>query len=284
MNENRDSNGHADGDDRTLGAEVGAAIGRRSESLGRIPPVADVIERAAAAARARRFRYTLVGVTAAAALIVGGLVAWSTLGRNGDGSVQVATQPSVSERAEPAGPDPSMRTPTPPTSDAVSERVEPAGPEPAPSDSTDAPEAGESDPDTGAPDPVAALSAESGEEGMTADEQSEDPAVADPDDGAKDADSASAGPDSNLPTPEELSTGPTLTWREMDPCTSSDLCGVTDMESVGDGRILARAQGDGGNRILVTDDGTTWFPVGMPAGITLGNVDISGDRWLVAGV
>lgn len=96
MNQNRDLGGHAD-DDRTLGAELGATIGRRSESLDRIPPVADVIERAAAATSARRLRYTLVGVAAAAALIAGAVV-WNTSGGDGaDGNILVATEPERTE-------------------------------------------------------------------------------------------------------------------------------------------------------------------------------------------
>ncbi|MCY3661391.1 MAG: hypothetical protein OXH28_01035 [bacterium] len=102
MNGNRDTGQPAE-HDRTLGADLGAAIGRRSESLDRIPPVAGVVERAATAASARRLRYTLVGVAAAAALLAGSLVAWNTLGNDG-GSVRVATAPATSAAA-PATPE-----------------------------------------------------------------------------------------------------------------------------------------------------------------------------------
>ena len=73
MNENRHNDPQGNGDNRILGDNLGAAIGRRSDSLDRVPPVAGVVERAAAAASARRLRHTLVGVAAAAALLAGGL-------------------------------------------------------------------------------------------------------------------------------------------------------------------------------------------------------------------
>ncbi|MCY3952749.1 MAG: hypothetical protein OXG69_09410 [bacterium] len=255
MNQNRHIDRHADGDDRTLGADLGAAIGRRSESLDRIPPVGGVVERAAAAASARRLRYTLVGVTAAAALIAGGLVAWSTLGRDG-GGIQVRAPSSVPERAEPAGA------------------------EPASSASQDAAETGDSD-------LAVARQIESGEKGASDNERPEDPVVTDPDDGARDADPASAAPASEPPTPDEVSTGPTLTWIEVDLDTSLEFVAVYGMQSVGDGRIVARGMVPHYvwetpiDKVIVTADGTHWAAINTPSAVSPDVVDISGDRWLL---
>lgn len=88
------------------------------------------------------------------------------------------------------------------------------------------------------------------------------------------------------PTPEELSTGPVLQWTEIDP--GFDLFRI---ESVGDGRIIARIAPDTGStgnahvaeKIVVTADGSAWTEVPMPSGIVPGEIDISGGRWLVAG-
>ena len=258
MNENRNTDPQAPDDDRILGDALGAAIGKRSESLDAIPPVDGVVERAAATASARRLRYTLVGVTAAAALLAGGLVAWSTLGRDGDGSVQVATPPPMLDRAEVAGPEPD-------------------------------PAAGQDAPDTDESDPAAARPTKSGEEEATLDEQLGNPVEADPDDGTGDAELGSAAPEHDLPAPEELSTGPTLTWTEVDPDTSPEFVTIYGIESVGDGRILARgivphyAWESPTDKVVVTTDGTSWTGIDTPGGVSPDFVDISGDLWLVAG-
>ncbi len=126
MNEDRNVDPRADGEDPTLSADLGAAIRRRSESLDGIPPVADVVGRAAAGASARRLRYTLVGVAATAALLAGGLVAWNTLGGDGDGSVRVASAP-VTSAAAPASPGPAG----PPAADPLAPGLQPADPLPA---------------------------------------------------------------------------------------------------------------------------------------------------------
>ena len=60
--------------------------------------MAGVVERAATATSARRLRYTLVGVAAAAALLAGSLVAWNTLGTDGE-NVRVATAQATSAAA-----------------------------------------------------------------------------------------------------------------------------------------------------------------------------------------
>ena len=89
------------------------------------------------------------------------------------------------------------------------------------------------------------------------------------------------------PTPEQLSTGPVLQWTEIDP-------GFVDLyllESVGDGRVLARGRRNAGSienpstvdQVVVTTNGVDWIDVPMPAGIAPQFVDISGDRWVVTG-
>jgi len=89
------------------------------------------------------------------------------------------------------------------------------------------------------------------------------------------------------PTPEELSTGPVLQWTEIDP-------GFVDLyllESVGDGRVLARGRRGAGptenlsavDQVVVTTNGVDWIDVPMPAGLVPQFVDISGDRWVVTG-
>ena len=125
MNENRDDDPQATDDDRILGVDLGGAIGKRSESLDRVPPVASVVERASAVASARRLRYTLVGVAAAAALLAGALVAWNTRG-DGNGSVRVATAPATSPAAS-ASPRPESS----PAADPQPPRLPPADPHPA---------------------------------------------------------------------------------------------------------------------------------------------------------
>ena len=91
----------------------------------------------------------------------------------------------------------------------------------------------------------------------------------------------------DTPTPEELSTGPVLQWTEIDP-------GFVDLyllESVGDGRVLARGRRDAGptenpsnvDQVVVTTNGVDWIDVPMPAGLVPQFVDISGDRWVVTG-
>ena len=74
-------------------------------------------------------------------------------------------------------------------------------------------------------------------------------------------------------------TAPPLRWTEIDPPFER----AFGLDSVGDGRILARVQGDDGWRVVVTSNGIDWVDVPIPDGIRPGLVDISGDRWLVAG-
>ena len=92
----------------------------------------------------------------------------------------------------------------------------------------------------------------------------------------------SAAPDGPRVTPAELSSGPVLQWSEIDPGLDidPDLAALHGIESVGDGRIVART---GDARLVVTTNGTDWTEIPIPAGIRPGHVDVSGDRWLVTG-
>ncbi len=86
-----------------------------------------------------------------------------------------------------------------------------------------------------------------------------------------------AGSEAEGLAPEELSTAPVLRWTEIDP----PFDGGYGLESVGDGRILARVPGEDGRRVLVTDNGVDWTELPLPEGIDPAHVDISGERWVV---
>ena len=183
--------------------------------------MANIAERAAARAKARRVRHGVVAIAAAAALVAGGLATWNALdGNNGDGSVLVATQPDVPEQAEPAA-------------------------------DQSAPVAGEADP-AAVPQPGEPRANEIAPPAP----QPADPPAADPDEVVEDSRGASSDLASEVPTPEDLSTGPTLTWTEVSLDASTGLTDVYGMESVGDGRIIALAWGDAGDSVVVTTDGT----------------------------
>ena len=77
--------------------------------------------------------------------------------------------------------------------------------------------------------------------------------------------------------PEELSTAPVLQWTEIEP----PLEGAYGLQSVGDGRILARVPGEDGRQVLVTANGVDWTELPLPEGIDPAHVDISGERWVV---
>ena len=86
--------------------------------------------------------------------------------------------------------------------------------------------------------------------------------------------------------PEDGATVPLPQWTEIDPPFER----AYGLESVGDGRILARILDDDGCRVdydgcrvVVTHNGVDWVDVPIPDGIRPGIVDISGDRWLVTG-
>ena len=83
------------------------------------------------------------------------------------------------------------------------------------------------------------------------------------------------------PTPEELSTGPVLQWTEID----SGFVDLYGLESVGDGRVLARRwrYPATAEQVVVTTNGVDWIDVPMPPGIAPQLVDISSDRWVITG-
>ena len=245
-------------DDEALGAALGEAVGREADAPAEPPPVADIAERAAARAKARRARHGLVAIAAATALIAGGVAAWNTLGGDtGDGNIQVATQPTVPETTAPEAEQAAGESdPTPAGTDLADLGHEPAA------DSTAGP---------------------TGDESSAADRQLADPAASEPAHRVEQAGPGSTVADSSLPTPEELSTGPTLTWIEVDFDSSTDLTDVYRIGSVGDGRIVALGWGDAGDQAVVTTDGTTWSAIDMPDGIHPDLPDIGGDRWVVGG-
>ena len=90
------------------------------------------------------------------------------------------------------------------------------------------------------------------------------------------------------PTPDELSTGPILEWAEYEP----GIAGLSILQPVGDGRVLARAwsledcRGElipASGQVFVTSNGIDWTEVPMPDGLRPDLVNTSGDRWIVAG-
>ena len=104
---------------------------------------------------------------------------------------------------------------------------------------------------------------------------------------------STATPGVKTPVAPEESTDPTedpespgLVWTEID---LADAIGVDEhstiqLESVGDGRVLALSFIDRGmDSILVTENGTEWTPIQVPAGFLPWTVDITGGRWLIQG-
>lgn len=90
-------------------------------------------------------------------------------------------------------------------------------------------------------------------------------------------------PDGDSPLPDE--SGASLSWtgHEPDALFSGGLLDGYEPTTVGDGRIVARAWGAADSQIVVSDDGTNWTEVPVPAGVDPWRIDVSGDRWLVAG-
>ena len=155
---------------------------------------------------------------------------------------------------EPAAPDSPTATATKEPGSGSSDEV--PGGEPAPTDASD-------------PDQTAGGGALEGAE-----------AQAPETDGSEDEVATSA-----TTAPEQFSTGPVLQWTEIDP-------GFDDLfmlESVGDGRVIARAWADGdgpglfGERVVVSANGTDWTDVPVPEGLFPDQVNISSDRWVLTG-
>ena len=237
------------GDDAELGAALGKAIGRQADTPVAPPSVADIAARAAARARARRVRQGVIGTAATAALIAGGLVAWTALSNDGENSsVQVATRTTVSEDPAPPARD---ATVAPPVAGPPAGTGEVAG-------------------DAGSSGAAPAEGGPTGPEAPPATEPGTGTAL-DP------ADTASR------PAPEDLSTGPTLEWIEVSGDINADLAEPGEMFSLGDGRIGTRDHRSGGERILITGDGLTWSTVELPEGISVHDIEVDGDYWVIAG-
>ena len=87
-------------------------------------------------------------------------------------------------------------------------------------------------------------------------------------------------------TPTEAPETSGLVWTEVDiaDALGADEHSTINLESVGDGRVLAMSFVDRGiDKLLVTDDSTEWAPIPVPAGFLPWEVDIIGDRWLIQG-
>ena len=88
-----------------------------------------------------------------------------------------------------------------------------------------------------------------------------------------------------VPTPGDLSTGPVLEWAEVDP----GFVDLIPLQSTGDGRVIALVWPKGQEQVLhsewmvVTDNGTDWEELPLPAGLIPEQIDVTGDRWLVVG-
>ena len=85
---------------------------------------------------------------------------------------------------------------------------------------------------------------------------------------------------------EAVSTGPTLNWIEFDPIDvlGPDGSEIRLIEAVGDGRVIARASTPDSFTALVSDDGRDWTQIPLPPSLDRpDSIDITGDRWLVAG-
>ena len=238
-----DSREQGAADDLELGAAVGRALRDRSQTVWAPPPVSLIEERAAARARARVARRTLASIAASAVLIVGGVVAWNALNRDGAGTVVVSPEDPDAEGRDAEGPVTAAAEGT----GATASSAEPSGAAGGPQTDADA---------TGTEEELPGV---------------EDDQTPDPDE----------------PTPEELSTGPVLQWAEID----TGFVDLFRIESVGDGRVMARGWSDidptdnveVAEAIVVTTNGTDWAVVPMPSGIIPDHIDISGDRWVVAG-
>ncbi|MDE0615228.1 MAG: hypothetical protein OXI32_12520 [bacterium] len=87
-------------------------------------------------------------------------------------------------------------------------------------------------------------------------------------------------------TPTEDPDATRLVWTEVDlaDALGADETSTIQLQSVGDGRILAMSFVDRGmDSILVTENGREWTPISVPAGFLPWSVDIAGDRWLIQG-
>ncbi len=100
-----------------------------------------------------------------------------------------------------------------------------------------------------------------------------------------------APPSTDPATPENVSTdqgtGPDavepLVFTEHEPADlfPAGLHSVTGIDTVGDGRVVARVHGESGAALIITDNGRDWTRVQLPEGVSPDIVDVSGPRWLL---
>ena len=76
-----------------------------------------------------------------------------------------------------------------------------------------------------------------------------------------------------------------LTWtgHDTNELFGAGLLDVYAANTVGDGRVVARAWDNTGSQVVVSENGTDWTRVVVPTGVDPQHIDISGDRWLIAG-
>ena len=84
---------------------------------------------------------------------------------------------------------------------------------------------------------------------------------------------------------DEVPSTSALTWTEDDPSElfGGELLDVYEAETAGNGHVFARAWSDAGSQIIVSEVVGDWTRVDIPTGVSPDHVDISGDRWLLAG-
>ena len=207
--------------------------------------------------RSRTIRRALV--VGAVALVIGGVVAWNALRGDVSGIVLVSVEdPSDPGSGEwPADPEEGQ-----PSGSGSGERPADAGQDESLGSGTDS-----------STEPGLVERPEAGTDGSSDPGQDE---LSEP----------------RRPTPEELSTGPALEWAEYDP----GIAGLFILQSVGDGRVLARAWPFAGAQdygsgplqetaqVFVISNSIDWTEVPMPDGVTPDQVGLSGERWLVAGL
>ena len=232
--------------DDGLGEALARAIDEHVGAVDPLPP-SDIAERAEARARARASRRAAAALVAAAVVLVGGVVVWNALDPFEDSDSVVITSDDAASPAV-TGDD---ATATGDGSQSQPGQSEAAGAA-VPTGSDQAAAA-----DGGSPEATAADTDGSGEGAAASDEPA----------------------DSSSVTPEQLSTGPVLTWSEISPPFSDAIL----LESPGDGRVVARLRDGADGRVSVTSDGVNWTDVPMPDGIDVRHVDVSGRRWLVTG-
>ncbi|WP_419845922.1 hypothetical protein [Candidatus Poriferisocius sp.] len=118
--ERRPPENPTESDDQALGEALGSAIRGRVDTPSARPPVSSIAERAAARAKARNARRTVVGIAASIALVAGGIAAWNALDDDQPTQVIVVDEPPTTSEPAPTA-DPVDGLPdTPPVTPADS--------------------------------------------------------------------------------------------------------------------------------------------------------------------